>query len=341
MKYLIIFMFIFLYGFEGVELYKKGEYKKAEKYFREINSTIAKAFLAKIYYKEGEYNKSKKLIKEILSTPKIPKKVKKELNQYLLVMKGVKWFNINVSIGMLYDSNLNYSKKDSSKKSDAANIEDIKIKGYYLKNNIDLGIDLKLQNRLYITHPKNNYFYIESNAFLTYYSFINSRIKVGYERKSKSENYLYKSELYLFKDIGNYQLGVVGIGNYYTNENFNSKDLGGGVRGGFLVKSFKGTVSFISYFSDTNDKLDNRNYKAEFKGNWQFSDIYLSGDYFYNVSLFDKYKINIHYFNVEITTKESKHIYYSSGITNYYSLSRDKNKELRKYEVYIKFSYYF
>jgi len=349
MKYLIIFIaLVSMYGFEfkGVQLYKNGEYLKAqksfEKYISKTNSTVAKAFLAKIYYKEKKYQKSEKLIKELLNNDTLPSNVKKELKTYLALIKGVKWLKADVAVGVLYDSNVNYAKKDTAKKDDFAHIEEAKIKGFYLKNNFEVSFDAKAQNRGYIFHPEYNYVYVDANAYLTYYSFINSRYKIGYEMKTNGSNYLYKNELYFFKQFGNYQTGVVGIGNYYVNEGLEAKDLGGGLRFGFITKNFETYLSALSYFSDVKEnELDNRNYKFEIKSKWHVQEAYLEIHYFYNVSIFDSYKTNLHYLDASFNTKESKHFYYSVGITNYYSLAKEADKELRKYEFYLKFIYDF
>jgi hypothetical protein len=374
LKYLIIcFLLINLYGFEGIKLYKNGEYKKAEqffsKYIKETNSSVAKAYLAKIYYKEKKYKKSVKLINELLKDKSVPSKVKKELKNYLDLAKGVKWLKAEIAAGVLYDSNV---KNDKSKTKDVAHIEEALIKGYYLKNNFETSFDFKVQNRGYIKYDENNYVYIDTNAYLTYYSFINSRIKIGFETKTTNQNYLYKSELYFFKNFNSFETGIFAIGDYYKYDDLNAKNLGGGVRFGLLKDKFKIILSLLSYYSNFDNKnlnktsdetnnqsngsnlllmsyysnvenknLDNRNYKVDIKTNWNFLDVYLFIDYYYNIAKFDNYRNNIHYLDVSLATSDIKHLFYSIGITQYYSFNNSLKQDNRKYEVYAKFIFYF
>jgi hypothetical protein len=343
LKYIILsFLILNLYGFDGIKLYKNGEYKKAEKvfskYIKETNSTVAKAYLAKIYYKEKKYKKSKQLIKELLNDRNVPSKVKKELKNYLDLAKGIKWLKLEVSVGVLYDSNV---KNNRSKKKDVAHIEEALIKGYYIKNNFETSFDFKTQNRGYVQYDENNYIYVDTNAYLTYYSFINSRFKIGFETKTTNPNYLYKGELYFFKRFGNYETGLFTISDYYKDNSANSKNLGGGLRIGYLTDKFKTKISLMSYYSNfDNTNLDNKNYKIDIKTDWNFLDVYLFVNYYYNISKFKRYRNNIHYLDASIATKEAKHLFYSVGITQYYSFN-DLNQDNRKYEVYAKFIFYF
>jgi hypothetical protein len=343
MRFFIFFIFLLnLYAFKGIELYRNGDYQRAEKvfleYFQETNSTVAKAYLAKIYYKESKLAKSKQLIKELLQDKRVPSNVKKELKDYLDLINGKKWLKTEISLGVLYDSNV---KWDKSKKKDVAHIEEALVKGYLLENNFETSFDFKVQNRGYVQYDKYNFVYIDANAYFTYYSLINSKFQIGFETKTNNNEYLYKSEIYLFKKFNIFESGVFAIGDYYKN-NSNATTLGGGVRFGIDKSSFKTKLSLISYYKDYNDdNLDNRNYKVDIKTKWNFLDIYMSVNYYYNIAEFNSYKNNIHYLDVSIATKDSEYLFYSIGMTQYYSFNDYLNEDNRKYEVYAKFIVYF
>jgi hypothetical protein len=339
---IILFLLSNLYGFEGIEFYKKGEYKKAEKIFnnyaKETNSTVAKAYLAKIYYKEKKYKKSKKLIKLLLENNTVPLKVKKELKNYLDLIKGKKWLKAEISLGVLYDSNV---KWDKSKKKDIAHIEEALIKGYYLKDNFETSFDFKVQNRGYIQYDKYNFLYIDTNAYLTHYSMINSRLKIGFENKTTNSDYLYKSELYLFKRFDSFESGIFAIGDYYKND-LDATNLGSGLRFGIFKNKFKTELSLCYYYENYDNKnLNNRNYKIDIKTDWNFLDVYMFVNYYYNIAKFNSHRNNIHYLDISLATKDINHLFYSIGITQYYAFNNSLNQDIRKYEVYAKFIFYF
>jgi hypothetical protein len=356
-KYIIISLLIInLYGFEGIKFYKNGEYHKAEesfsKYAKETNSTVAKAFLAKIYYKEGEYKKSKKIINELLNNNSVPNEVKKELKNYFIIMKGKTRFNAAVSASILYDSNINYDDKD--KKAGTAYVTELIGQGSYLKNSLKTSINFKFQNREYFRLKKNefknyNYLYINNQTYLYtdiyltyYYSLINTRFKIGYNGETTKDNHLYESELYFFKQFNHYKTGLFISRDYYKNNNLNSKNWGGGLRAGFLKNNFKTKLSLISYYDDFTDKeLDNKNYKIDIEANLNFSKFYLFINYYYDLDKFHNYIKHIHYLNSSFNIKSTKHIDYSIGITDYYSLIHSSDNDIKKYEIYAKLIYNF
>jgi len=346
LKYFIFLALVLnLYAFNGTKYYKNGDYDKAQKafeeYVKETNSTVAKAYLAKIYYKEGEYSKASKYIDEVLKS-EIPQKVRKELEKYRSLIKGEFTYNIELSAGLLIDSNVKYAKKSEKKETDLAHIEEALVKVSYLKTDYLFNAEAKVQNRGYVQNSEESYVYVNAKADATYHAFINSKLSLGFETKTLGSNNLYSAELYEYKRFGNYNAGIFALGEYYTNEGFESTNLGGGLRVAFDTDDFKTDISLYSYQSNSeNDDLDNTNYKADFKGYWHFSEVYLYVNYYYNVSEFDKYRVNMHYLDVSFNKRESKHIFYSMGFTNYYSLSNDTDEELRKYEIYAKFIYSF
>ncbi len=352
-KYIILCLLIInLSAFEGIEFYKNGNYSKAKKsfsaYAKETNSTIAKAFLAKIYYKEGKYDKSKKFINKLLNNKSIPSDVKKELENYLLIMKGQIDYNVAISTGILYDSNVNY---DKNKESSLAFVEELMGQSSYLKNNLKYAIDFKFQNREYFRlkqHEYNNYMYINNknyiytNIYFTYYyHLINTRFKIGYNADTTKSNYLYENELYFFKPFNDYKIGIFFLGNYYKNNNLNSRNFGTGLRASISKNNYNTKLSFLSYYENFNDNnLDNINYKINIESNLNFDKFYLFINYYYDFAKFNNYIKNIHYLNSSFNIKSTKHINYSIGITDYYSLNHSSN-DIKKYEIYTKLIYNF
>jgi hypothetical protein len=341
---ILFFVLVNLFGFDGIKFYNNGEYKKAEKafikYIKQTDSVVAKAFLAKIYYKEGKYNKAKKLIKELLNDPSVPLEVKTELKYYLMLMEGNKKFSLALSAGVLYDSNVKWDSLN--KKSDLVHIEELIGDGSYIKNDFETSIDFKIQNRGYFQYTSNNYIYLDTNVYLTYYSLINSRLKLGYKSKTTESNSAYISELYLFKRYNDYETGVFAIGEYYENNDLNNKNFGGGLRFGLLKDNFKTELSLMSYYSNANDKyLDNRNYKVDIRSTLVVSNYYFYVNYYYNLSKFHDFVNNIHYLDASFNAQADKNIYYSLGITNYDSIIDSFDYEIRKYEIYTKLTYYF
>ena len=363
MKYLLILTAALgLYAFNGVDLYKKGEYKKAEKeflnYLKTHNSAVAKAYLGKIYYKEGRFEKAEKTIQEVLKDD-IPPKVRKELQSYLAIIRGVYSYSAEVSAGLLYDSNVNNARENEDKKNDLAHIEEALLKGSYLKRNFLFNASFKIQNRGYIKNSEYNYVYLNAAADVTYYSYINSKLKLNYEMKTKNSNTLLGGELYFYKNFGIYHAGLFGIGEYYTydvtysqftddglyledkNEKLENSNLGGGLRLGVKNLNFKTDVSLYMYEGDSSVKgYDSTNYRADVKTYWHFSQVYWYVNYYYNLCKYDENKVNMHYLDVSFNKKETKHIYSSMGFTTYYARTQDSER-LKKYEIYAKFIYSF
>jgi len=345
LKYLILLIVALnIYALTPDKLYEKGELEKAKEVFLKYsadNSVVAKAYLAKIYYKEGNYKEAEKYINEVLNS-NAPDKVKNELKTYLLHINGVKWINVELSAGLLYDSNVNFAKKKDDRKSDLAHIEEAFIEGYYLKNNFSVEGQFKIQNRGYIQYSDYNNIFIDAKGKGVYYNYINTELDLGFETNTLGSNSLYKGRLQFFKNISRFSPGVFLLGEYYENDDYNTLNVGGGLRLGFKTENSNTIVSLYSYNSLANDSdYDNMNYKADVKWYWHFSKVYLYVNYYYNISSFDDYRINMHYFDISFNSKESKHFYYSMGMTDYYSLSNKTEEELRKYEIYAKFIYSF
>ncbi|WP_456480023.1 tetratricopeptide repeat protein [Nautilia sp.] len=345
MKFLVLFLIIInIYGFEAVELYNKGDYKKAEKLFSEYagryDSDVARAYLAKTYYKEGKYSLAEELIKRLLKK-EIPETVKEELKGYLKRIEGVKYIKAEIAAGLLYDSNLNYAKKKESSLVDMAHIEEALIKGYYFKNNLESSVDVKVQNRGYFTHPEYNYIYADANAYADYHAFVNTKLSLGGEFKTNGGESVYKGELFFYKKMGSYYAGPFLSARYYRND-VKTKSLGGGLRAGLKTRDFETEVALYAFYGDSDGgSYDGNEYKFDIKSRWHFSEVFLFLHYYYDVTVFNAYRLNMHYVDFSFNKQESRHIYFSIGVVNYYSLCDDSGEELRKYEVYSKFIYMF
>jgi hypothetical protein len=343
-KYLIIYFFIIhLYGFEGVDFYKKGEFDKAEqsfvKYYKKTNSIVAKAFLAKIYYKKAKYKKSKKIITELLNNDSVPSDIKEELKRYLSLINGKINYNTSVSAGILYDSNIDWNH---SKTSDFAHIEEFIGQGSYLKNNFKTSLNFKLQNREYFKYPHANYVYINTNAFFTYYSLINSIFKIGYNANTTKSNHLYLNELYFFKKYNNYKIGIFFLRDYYKNGDYSSKNSGVGLRTMIIKNKFMTKLSLSYHYNNfKNNNLDNKNYKINLESNLNLFKFYIFMNYYYDLAKFNNYVKHIQYLNTSFNREITKHINYSIGLTKYYSLIHTSNNNVRKYEIYTKLIYNF
>lgn len=340
----VCFLLINLYAFEGIDFYKNGEYKKAEKafieYIKKTNSNVAKAYLAKIYYKEGKYKKAEKIINELLNDKTVPDVVKKDLQNLLLTIKGKKNIVpvVRASLEVLYDSNV---KLDSSKKRDFAHIEELLAGGSYLNENFKTFMFIKVQNKKYFRYNEEDYQLFSTYLYVTHYSSINSRFKLGFERQTTNANF-YTSEIYLFKKFNTLEAGVFSIGDYYKTADLKYKNLGGGVRIGLFKKSFNTKISLMSYYSNYNDNtLDNRNYKIDIKNIWSFPKFYIFMNYYYNFSKFHDFINNFHYLDVSFNSKINKHLDYSVGMSSYYSLIHTFNYQVKKNEIYTKFIYNF
>jgi hypothetical protein len=344
-RYLYIFLLIInLYAFDGIDFYQKGEYQKAEKifleYYRETNSTVAKAYLAKIYYKEGKFEKSKKFIKELLRDKSVPDKIKKELRAYLLLMEGKK--NIipfmTFSEKIVYDNNVKWEK---AKKSDFAHVEEFLGGGTYLNDNLRIFSYLTLKNKNYFKYSGENYKLFNIYMFLNRFSYINTKIKLGYEREISNSNF-YTTEIYFFKKFKNYESGIFSMCEYYENDELNYKNLGGGLRIVFNKKNFYSKVSLSSYYSNYNkNTLDNRNYKIDLKNFYKFKTSYIYMNYYYNFSKYKNFINNFHYFDISFNNYLNKHLKLSIGITKYISLIHAYNYNVFKNEIYTKLSYKF
>jgi hypothetical protein len=343
-KYLIVcFLLINLYGFEGIKFYQNGEYKKAKKsfskYAKEKNSIVAEVFLAKIYYREGKYQKAKKLINKLLKNDSVPVDVKEELKEYLVLINGKVTYKTSVSAGILYDSNVNW---DKIKKSSFAHTEELNARVSYIQNNFKTSAYAKLENREYFDYSQNNYVYVNTNAYLTYYSFINTRFKIGYNAKTTKSNHLYTNELYFFKRFNNYKTGIFAWRDYYRNGDLSSKNSGGGIRTIFWKNNFKTKLSLMSYYNNyKNNNLDNRNYKIDIKNSLYFSNYYLFINYYYDLSKFNHFINHIHYLHGSFNGKITKSIDYSIGMKEYYYFIHSFDYEIRKYEIYTKLIYNF
>ncbi|GAX86960.1 hypothetical protein LNAT_P0255 [Lebetimonas natsushimae] len=337
--FLIFLIMLNLYAFNGIDFYKNGEYQKAEdifmEYLQETNSSVAKAYLAKIYYKEGKYKKSKKFINELLKNKSVPINIKKELKGFLLLMQGKKNIIPFVSLSeeIIYDTNVNW---DMDKKEDFAHIEEFRGGGTYSNDNLKIFSYFTLQNKRYFKYSNQNYKLFNLYTYLYYYSYINTKLKLGFEREMGDSNF-YTSELYFYKRFKNYEIGPFTIGEYYNNNNLNYKNLGGGIRIGFSKKNFFTKVSLMSYYSNYNKRdLDNHNFKIDIKNVLNFSKFYLYINYYFNYSKYNDYINNFHYLDFSVNGKINKYINYSIGITKYYSIINKFCYNVMKNEIYTK-----
>jgi len=337
----LLAVFSSLYASDALYYYTHGEYEKAKKELLKLNSYPAKAYLAKTYFKLGEYDNSKKLIVSLMDK-NIPKNVKEELKTYLDYLSDEKKLSAEISAGLLYDSNINLAKEDGEKKDDLAHIEEAKIDAFYRHYNISFGLNAKFQNRGYIKNSKYNRIYSDISAYANYDSFISAKAVFNFQNTTFDGALEYGLDTDFYKKFGQYSAGLFALAKKYDNI-YDLDSYGGGVFAKAEKENFKTEIRLSYYYSscDLNSSYSSNNLKAQIKYGWKFSKVNVDINYYYNLALYDSKRENMHYLDTAFTTKESKHVYYSLGFTNYFQQASSNDDKLRKYEIYMKFIYSF
>jgi hypothetical protein len=318
--------------------------KELIKIYEKTGSPVAKAMLAKIYFKEKNYKLSEKYIKELLLSKQVPQKVKNELLTYLEAFKEKKGMNIKVSVGLLYDSNLNNKRKKEKRINDMAHIEQACISAYFENEDVYANINAKVQARNYILHNEYNFIYTDIDAELLYFTeYINPAIEIKFEHLTDENALNGEVNIKLERKFSYLIAGIESINGYYKVENMTFKRYGGGIYGEILNKKLKLRGTFSVYKDDTNAiGYDNTNYKSQIDFGWNFTkDDTIDIKYYYVLSDFATYLSHSHHFDFVLTTRESKHFYYSFGTGYYYKSDSLSDDSLVKYTVFAEFIYSF